>query len=319
MSILVSIITPCYNSEQYLSRYLDSILKQTYRHIQQIIIDDGSTDNTAQIVDRFKPLLKDAGIELTYYRQENTGIGGAVNKGLKLVKGQLFTWCDSDNFYSPDYIEENVNYFKKHPEAAIVRCDGFVVLSENIERPIEKLSDSVKNKYEKHLFFNCLQAKDFYFGCTMLRTKSFDEVNPKREIYSSREGQNWQIMLPMFYHFDSYYIDKPMFYFVVRKDSISHNASQKGLLAQIDQNNECERIEEITVKSMGIPEEKQCLDIIHSQYSLIRFWLADKYQNKDILMKEYRFLKANGWVDEEVKKAVGRWSNPLWRFLQKMR
>lgn len=319
MSYLVSIITPCYNSEKYISRYLDSVLNQTYKRIQQIIVDDGSSDGTAHVIDQYRPLLENVGIELTYYRQTNMGLGGAVNSGLKLIKGQLFTWCDSDNFFSSDYIEENVRYFENHPNASIVRCDGYEVLSTNIEQPIAKFSNSVTNKTERSQFYQCLEAKDFYFGCTMLKTSSFDEVNPRREIYPSREGQNWQIMLPMFYNYDSHYIDKPMFYFVIREDSISHRTSQKGLLAQIDQNNECERIEEITIKSMDIPEEKKCLDIIHKQYSNIRFWLADKYQDKDLLLKEYRILETNGWVDNEIKKAINRWNNPFWRIVQRIK
>ncbi len=319
MSFLVSIITPCYNSEQYISRYLDSILSQTYKHIQQIIIDDGSTDETAHIIERYKPFLEDAGIELTYYYQENTGLGGAVNSGLKLIKGDFFTWCDSDNYFTHDYIEENVQYFENHSDASIVRCDGYIVSNSDTNKPIAKLSDSITDKYEKHLFFQCLQAKEFYFGCTMLRTVAFDRINPEREIYPSREGQNWQIMLPMFYNYDSYFIDKPMFYFVVREDSISHSASQRGLLAQIDQIDECERIEEITIKSMHIPEEKQCLDIIHKQYSLIRFWLADKYRNKEVLMKEYEVLKTNGWTNQEIEKVFSRWNNCFWRIIQKIK
>ena len=319
MSFLVSIITPCYNSEQYISRYLDSILSQTYKHIQQIIIDDGSTDETAHIIEQYKPLLEDAGIELTYYYQENSGLGGAVNSGLKLIKGELFTWCDSDNYFTSDYIEENVKYFENHPDVSIVRCDGYIVSNTNIYQPIARLSDSITDKYEKRLFFKCLRAKEFYFGCTMLRTISFDQINPKREIYPSREGQNWQIMLPMFYNYDSYFIDKPMFYFVVREDSISHGASQKGMAAQVEQINECEKIEEFTIKSMQIPEEKQCMDIIHKQYLLIRFWLADKYRDKDALMKEYKALEANGWADNEVKKTIDRWNNVLWRIIQKIK
>ena len=205
MMPLVSVITPCYNSEKYISRYLDCIIAQSYSNIQLIIVNDGSIDNTEKIIFDYQDRLLKKGIKVTYKYQENKGLGGAINTGLKLVEGEFFTWCDSDNLLTPDYFEENAEYFLEHPEAAIVRCDGYNVLDTDIHAPISKMSDGIKNKNEKHLFMNCLTAKEFYFGCTMLRLSAFEAVNPSREIYESREGQNWQIMLPMFYRYESLY------------------------------------------------------------------------------------------------------------------
>ena len=319
MQPLVSIITPCYNSEKYINRYLDCILKQTYSNIQLIIINDGSSDSTEKIVAEKESELKEKGIYLTYQYQANKGLGGAINAGLKLIQGEYFTWCDSDNLLTSDYIETKVNYFKEHPEAAIVRCDGYNVYDSDINNPISKMSDGNTEIYRKDLFYNCLTCKNFHFGCTMLKTEEFDKINPKREIYPSREGQNWQIMLPMLYHYESHYIDRPMFYFVIRDDSISHIAATKGLDAMIAQNNECEKIETITVKSMSIPEEKDCIDIIKKQYAYIRFWLADKYENIELLKKEFYDIKNNGWLNEEIKLSYKRWSNPVWRFMHSLK
>lgn len=316
---LVSVITPCYNSAGYIGRYLDCILAQDYDNIQLIIINDGSKDATEEIVKSYVVSLEEKGVTLTYSYQQNQGLGAAINAGLKLIKGEYFTWCDSDNLLTNDYFRENIAFFEAHPEAMIVRCDGYNVLDRDIYNPLSRMSDGVTNKYEKKLFLPCLTAKDFYFGCTMLRTSAFDSVNPQREIYPSREGQNWQIMLPMFYKYDSYYIDKPMFYFVIREDSISHAAAHKGFEAIIKQNNACEELEATVIKGMGIPEEKEYLNIVYRQYSYIRFWIADQYGKTLTLKAEYHKIKENGWLTDEIYDVHRRWMNPLWRIAHKLK
>ena len=319
MRPLVSIITPCYNSERFIERYLECLLRQTYHNVQLIIVNDGSKDRTEDIVYGYKARLENTGITLTYQYQNNLGLGGAINTGLKLVEGEFFTWCDSDNLLTDDYIEVKVAYFLEHPEAQIVRCDGYNVLDSAVDKPISRMSDGLKNRFETKLFLNCLTCKEFYFGCTMLRTSAFEEVNPQREIYQSREGQNWQIMLPMLYHYEAHYIDKPMFFFVIREDSISHAAAHKGADAMIKQNSACEETEAIVIKAMHVPEEKEYLDIIYKQYSMIRFWITDQYGKLNILEEEYGKMSQNGWLTDEVKKTYNRWMNPLWRIGHKLR
>lgn len=316
---LVSIITPCYNSSAYISRFIKSLLNQSYKNIEWIVVNDGSTDETESIIKSYYEDFKAQGMRVIYQYQTNQGLGGAINTGLKFVSGDYFTWCDSDNLFTEDYVFEKIKFFSEHPEAVIVRCDGFIVLDSDVEHPIAKLADNNPEKNKKNLFLNCLTCKNFHFGCTMLKTDAFDLVNPNREIYPSREGQNWQIMLPMFYKYDSYYIDKPMFYFVIREDSISHAASNKGLEASIKQNNECEKTEEIVVKTMQIPEEKEYLDIIHRQYSLIRFWLYDKYDDYEKLKREYLYLKENQWLEKPVCDTFKRRKSVVWMILHKVK
>jgi len=318
-SPLVSIITPCYNSENYITRFMDCLLAQTYSNIEWIAVNDGSIDGTEDLIHGYKDLFDNKGIKVVYHYQENKGIGGAINAGLKYISGEFFTWCDSDNLLTEDYTSKNVEYFLSHPEANIVRCDGFYVLDSDIIHPLSRLSDGVQEKDKKDLFINCLTCKDFYFGCTMLRTEAFDKVNPEREIYPSREGQNWQIMLPMFYHYDSFYMDIPMFYFVIREDSISHAASKKGLKASMDQNNACEETEDIVIRSMIIPEEKEYLEIIHKQYSIIRFWLYDKYDNDEGLEKEYKLIKGNNWMDDSIETVYRRRNNVFWKMMHSLK
>jgi len=290
---LISIITPCYHSEKWIERYLTCILNQTYDNIELIVINDGSTDETERIVLSYQKRFEEKGATLRYQWQQNKGLGGAINTGLKLITGEYFTWCDSDNFYTNDYIETKKNFFEANPDIDIVRCDGYVVFDSNIDKPIGFMSKRNIDKESQHLFLNALLIQNFHFGCAMLKTKSFDQINPTRDIYESREGQNWQLMLPMLYHYKCGYIDRQMFYFVIRKDSISNVAFQKGLKERVDQINEYIKILTVTLQSMHLEkgEEQNYIKLITVKYAKEKIKLAISFNDIPLLVSQQQLLK----------------------------
>lgn len=104
MNPKVSIIVPVYNTGQYLSRCLESIVNQTYKNLQIIVVDDGSTDESVEIAKEFA--RSHSNIEI--YHQQNSGVSAARNKGLQYVKGVYVFFVDSDDFILPDYIKNFV-------------------------------------------------------------------------------------------------------------------------------------------------------------------------------------------------------------------
>jgi glycosyltransferase involved in cell wall biosynthesis len=110
---LVSIILPVYNGEKYLSEAIGSILSQTYRPTEIILVDDGSTDGSAEIAKRFSPAVK-------YCYQNNTGTGAARNRGVELAEGSFLAFMDADDVWSEDKLEVQMTAFRNNPKTEIV-------------------------------------------------------------------------------------------------------------------------------------------------------------------------------------------------------
>jgi alpha-1,3-rhamnosyltransferase len=124
---LVTTIIPSYNHERYVERSIESVLRQTYRNLQVIIIDDGSTDGTAQVVER--TLAAAAGDrDVTFLRQSNKGVSATLNRGLALAKGSYVQFVASDDAYLPEKTARCVGLLHKAPDSVVgVYTDGYVI------------------------------------------------------------------------------------------------------------------------------------------------------------------------------------------------
>lgn len=114
---LLSIITPVYNVEAYLDRCVQSILSQSYRNIELILIDDGSTDGSSLLCDKWK----DKDERVIVIHKENGGVSSARNAGLEIFKGDYLTFVDPDDFLAPDTYSVNMEYLLQHPEVDILQ------------------------------------------------------------------------------------------------------------------------------------------------------------------------------------------------------
>lgn len=119
---LVSIIITTYNGERFIARTLESVLNQTYKNLEVIVVDDASTDNTPKIVKKFQKKAKERDIKLKLIRlRKNTG-GPAIprNIGIKNAKGEFIAILDHDDIFYPENISKKVEILESHPEINIV-------------------------------------------------------------------------------------------------------------------------------------------------------------------------------------------------------
>ena len=121
---MVSIIIPVYNSENTLSACAESLLNQTYKDYELILIDDGSTDHSSELCDELQETCRSRGVRCQVLHQENGGVSKARNCGMDHTNGEYFVCVDSDDVVEPCYLEDLVRTAEAHPEFGHVIC-GF--------------------------------------------------------------------------------------------------------------------------------------------------------------------------------------------------
>ena len=142
---LVSVVLTTYNHAQYLNDSLNSVLEQTYSPIEIIVVDDGSTDATWDVV---------AGYPTVHYHyQDNRGLAAARNTGIGLARGDYLLFLDADDALLPDAVSIQVEEMQRHPEAAFVSGGHFT--ADEVLRPLREVSADVQaNHYETLLSRN---------------------------------------------------------------------------------------------------------------------------------------------------------------------
>jgi len=181
---MVSIIIPAYNVGKYLDECLESVVNQTYKNIEIILINDGSTDNTDILC--LEWVKKDS--RITYFSKQNEGLGATRNKGLDHAKGKYVFFLDSDDWLALDAIEKLVKIAKK-TDADVVAANYFEVddktrLSEEISRSklIKELIEtdldrSIYLQYGAVMVWTKLYSIDFLIGNSLYMPNIFHEDN----------------------------------------------------------------------------------------------------------------------------------------------
>ncbi|MBQ7024072.1 MAG: glycosyltransferase family 2 protein [Akkermansia sp.] len=273
---LVSVISPCYNVAPYIGRFLDSLLAQTYKKLEVILVNDGSTDDTGNIIKAYIPQLEAQGYKVTYIEQENGGQSSAINNALKLVSGKFLAWPDPDDWLTQDSIEKRVQFLHEHPDVGMVRCCVKSIAYETGESKGILGCETVKKPHPINDIF-----EKMIFSCTwfapvgyMLRMDLFDKVVRNREIYvTQRGGQNWQMMLPMAHAYPVWQLPEVLGYYCVRADSHSHAPIDFNSI--LSYNQVCEDVLKNTLSKISCSES--IIKRVQAKYALQRFILANKH------------------------------------------
>ena len=202
---LVSIIIPVYNGSNYMREAIDSALAQTYKNIEVIVVNDGSTDNTEEIALSY-------GDRIRYLRKENGGVSSALNLGIKEMKGDYFSWLSHDDVYFPEKVEKEVEALCKFND------DRTIALCGSIQ--INKTSDVIQNsKNNRYLSVQCVNSWDVsllaliksgsFNGCALLIPKKalIEAGGFEESLRFSQDFLMWAKILLQ--KFNLVYISKP--------------------------------------------------------------------------------------------------------------
>ena len=220
MTPLVTLVTPVYNAMPWLRDYLDCVAAQTWRPLEVILVDDGSSDGSDECMRQSADRLAAAGIELRLLFCPHRGQAAAMNAALALISGEFFTWCDADDLLTPDSVEKKTLWLLDHPEAGMVRSNGTVLDADT--GTVLGESSRPEDKSDGNVFEALLTDRTYcYAGCYMVRTALFFDCYPEKQIPESPEGQNLQLLLPPASRMVCGYLDEKLHTYCRRSGSHS--------------------------------------------------------------------------------------------------
>lgn len=212
---LVSVIIPAYNAGKEIIDALDSVYAQTYRPIEVIVIDDGSTDRTPEIIHNYKvPVFKTGGDDdPIYIYQVNSGPSRARNAGINAAKGEYIAFLDADDLWAADKLEKQMQLFSREQGLDVVFCNVETTKIKNSK--VDSFIMFERNKLNKDFFghdhfvldpFEKLLKTNFMLTPAVIAKRScFKEglfFNEKR-----RHAEDWELWLKMSLHFKFGYIN----------------------------------------------------------------------------------------------------------------
>lgn len=315
----VSVVTPVYNGETYLSPMLDSILEQTYPYIEVILVDDGSTDKTIEVAESYRKNFENKGYEYRIVKAKHKCAAAAINQGLPFVTGEYLIWPDSDDRLEPESVEKRVLFLKEHPEYECVRSLSYYFdqATGEVTRADEKTGDVEK----EDLFWDILESKTFVCcGCYMLKTEPFFAIYPNNHIpeYQYNVGQNFQMLLPFMYQHKCPTIPERLYGVCVRAGSHSRKK-----LTQKEEERKYRDYEKLIDEIAAICQIKDESSKKHIEHWKAKraYGLAIKYGSKKRIVKAlYRLYKcgeirADRILQETFWIYIGK--NKFYQFLRK--
>lgn len=165
---LVSVIMPAYNAAEHIAEAIESVLIQNYRNFELVVVDDGSTDNTRDIIAGFKD------DKIKYFYKENNGPSAARNLAVRKAGGQYIVPLDSDDMMIPKFIASHLQEFEKYPEADLIYCDDWLIDEDDKPiRVIERREYADRNSLIRDLFRSGFPIVPFR---TCIRRSVFDKI-----------------------------------------------------------------------------------------------------------------------------------------------
>lgn len=182
---VVSVVITCYNHACYLPKAIESVLSQSYQHIETIVVDDGSRDNTREVAEGFD--------KVKYIYQQNQGLPAARNTGMAASTGDYLVFLDADDWLLPEAIATNLKYFEGRKPIGLVSGAYIKFFEKTGEfRPIKKTIS--RDIYGDLLLSNYLRMH----GSIMFSRFVFDEIKYDTQLRSS---EDWDITLAISRHY----------------------------------------------------------------------------------------------------------------------
>jgi len=289
----ISIIIPTYNYAQYICEAIESVLNQTYKDFEIIVVDDGSTDNTKEVI---KPYLN----KIKYIYQQNSGPSSARNRGIKEAKGEYIAFLDADDIWLPQKLELQIKFMEKEKEVGLIFSDMILFNEKGIIKnsflkqklffnklPIKPLSSTEKVIYDN--VFNALLQENFIPTNTVIAKKEcFNKVGFFDETLFSVEDRDMWLRIGLFY--DIGFINFPLVLTRFHETNISAN-QELALKSRLKVMKKFLNYSNLPIKSKKII--KQTINKIYFDLGYLYF-TCEKFSLSRIYFR--KFLKKNPFM-----------------------
>jgi len=213
---LCSLVIPAYNVERYVADAIESGLAQTYRPLELVVIDDGSTDGTADVIRTYldRP-------EVVYVRQDNRGLAGARNRGIDEARGELIGLLDADDVWMPEKVETCVDYLSAHPDVGWVTTDCYL-MHDDVRSNDRYYGSFVPDEFPvgRSEQIACIAVRNFMSVAVIIRRDLFDRFGRFDE--GLRSSEDYDLWIRFLLGGSSVArIPQPLGFYRLRDDSLS--------------------------------------------------------------------------------------------------
>jgi glycosyltransferase involved in cell wall biosynthesis len=175
---VVSVIIPTHNRAKLLCNTIESVLAQSYHPVEIIVVDDGSTDDTAEMIERY-------GDRVRYIKQPNQGVGVARKTGFYASSGDYISFLDDDDLLLPNKIERQVSILETRPEVDIVHCAYFAI--DQDDQRLEKCDNLPEGDVRKELLQDCF----LWSGGLLIRRSCLTQIGTEETLYWEDDWVLW--------------------------------------------------------------------------------------------------------------------------------
>lgn len=212
---LVSVVIPTFNRKCFLGEAIESVLNQSYKNVEMLVVDDGSTDNTSELMVAYA-----SNPQIRYFRQENQGQSVARNLALTHAKGDFICFLDSDNRWLPEKLEKSLRVFAQRPEVGVVYGD-IITIDEQGQEVTRQNMTRHSGRITKYLFRdNCVSM-----NTSMTRRICFDEMGGMEQ--GRRAADDYELWLRLSVRYEFFYLPEFLAEYRVMADQISSNKDRR--------------------------------------------------------------------------------------------
>ena len=282
---LVSVVIPVYNSEKFLEECLDSILAQTYQNIEIIAVDDGSTDSSLDILNRYSD-------KVNVFSQKNNGLASALNLGISKMKGSWFKWFSPDDLMYPQAMEILIKEAKRHPNTVIysnwnIIDENGIILREFHESDYNNLSNFDYN-------VRLLDGQQINVNTTLILSSLLEKCKLRELDEPVAIDYDFFLHSALLNNIKFHLISKPLVKYRIHSDQMSHKNISKTLdyiseikdeiLTQLDESLQKKYTRELERYKKTKPIKRKTMEFGMKLLSSSPSWASDRiltfYLNK---------------------------------------